>query len=237
MAVPEPVTLAATAVSVANGVRSLFGGRSKESSVHQGWRVEGTLTRDGLTGTNTAFDQLGNTWGGAIEAPTYYAPIFREYLGDSTEAIPVNLTVSASEGYNAGVVRQLREAFDQVWKASTPVTRPAAPAPILPPSTAPVSLFDPDPTSDTMPAPIIAQPTREATRGGLFDWFNTLLPAAPATPVPATGMPMSPIVPTAMQSAALRNPSQPAATVAPGMSSMLPLLAIAVLGALAIKAS
>jgi hypothetical protein len=236
MAVPEPVTLAATAVSVANGVRSLFGGRSKESSVHQGWRVEGTLTRDGLTGTNTAFDQLGNTWGGAIEAPTYYAPIFREYLGDSTEAIPVSLTVSASEGYNAGVVRQLREAFDQVWKASTPVSRPAAPAPILPPSTAPVSLFDPDPTSDSMPAPIVAQPAREATRGGLFDWL--LLPSPIVQQPAANNMPTpSPIVPTAMQSAALRNPSQPAATVAPGMSSMLPLLAIAVLGALAIKAS
>jgi hypothetical protein len=188
-----------------------------------------------LTGTNTAFDQLGNNWGGAIEASSFYAPIFRDYLGDSTDEIPIDLTVSAGEGYTAGVVRQLREAFEQAFGSVKTSAR--APIAAAAPVAVPVSLFDPDPTSDTTPAPIIAQPSRAATGGSLFDWFGGLL-STQATPVPANGMPdMNPIVPTAMQSAAMRSASQPAATAAPGMASMLPILAIAILGALVLKGS
>lgn len=240
--VPEPVSTAATVVSVANGLRSLLGGGgSKQSSVHQGWRVQGTLTRDGLTGSNTAFDQLGNTWGGAIEAGSYYAPIFRDYLGDSTDAFPVDLTVSAGEGYNAGVVRQLREAFETAWGSvkATP-TATAAPPIVQAPST-PVSLFDPDPTADQPQPTMIYYPARPATGGNLFSWLGDLLGQPPATPT--SGSPptiMQTIIPQGLQSNATKA-AGPTATAQPGammaLGGVLPMLVLGAVALYALKGS
>lgn len=204
----EPITTAATVVSIAGGLRSLLGGGSKQPSVHQGWRVQGTLTRDGLVGTNTAWDQKGNTWGGAVESGDYYASIFREYLGDLDASLPVDVTVSAGEGYNAGLIRQLREGLQSIVGEVNRLAPPIQPIlePVLPdlfaPRTSPPSLFDPDPEADTPAAPTVPPTeTRTSNPADVDSWWGDVLAlfrAPPATNSPGANV-TNPIVPPAFQ--------------------------------------
>lgn len=226
----EPVSTAAAAVSIANGLRSLFGGGGgRVASVHQGWRVQGELSRDGLAGSNTAWDQLGNTWGGSVEAGHIYGDVFREHLGDSDIRIPVDLTVSASEGYYPGLVRQLREAF-----AALGATASAAPEPTLPTQSetplVPASRFDPVPPP-AAPLPITSNtPARTADDFAWSRFWSDLFPSVPAAnaPMPTIGIPMNqqrtPSNPAAAPRAAA--PAAPAALSMPANVTTLALLAV-----------
>lgn len=250
----EPVSTAATVINAANSLRSLFGGGGKQSSVHQGWRVSGTLTRDGLTGSTTAWDQLGNTWGGTIERGGYDGGVFREFLGNSDAALPIDLTISAAEGFDASLARQLREGLSGIADALK--VTPSAPAPILDTPRTPVSLFDLDPTSDTTAAPIINQAKAPPIRGGLFDWLLKPSPingtdgAEPSMPGWVTAPPpgyygnqrdsMNPIVPPMMQSNGTRSNTSSGASSQPGammaLGGVMPLLLLGAVALLSMKA-
>jgi hypothetical protein len=215
--IPEPVSTAATVVSLANSVRSLFGGGGgKVSSVHQGWRVQGALTRDGLTGTNTAWDQLGNTWGGAVEAGYVYGDVFREYLGDSDVSIPVDLTVSAGEGYYPGLVRQLREGFAAL--SLQPVDTPMQTAPVsnnLPTEPVPVSRFEP---VAPPPAPLPITGATPATNADEFAWSRFWDDLFPTVPANNAAMPSANVIPMSLQRPA-SNPAGAAPAVASSTSA------------------
>jgi hypothetical protein len=255
----EPITTAATVISAASSLRSLLGGGSKQPSVHQGWRVQGTLTRDGLTGTNTAWDQKGNTWGGAVESGDYYGSIFREYLGDLDAPVPVDITVSAAEGYNAGLIRQLRDGLQAIVAEVrsyappvTPIAEPILPT-LFPPAANPPSLFNPDPVADTPAAQTVpAEAIKPSDPAAIDAWWGEILELFSAPPAGNTpsGDPMTakPIVPQAFQqpgtlilnqapgaSTTRGTASTTTAPAAAAMPSYAPLAIAAVLAVLAVK--
>jgi len=125
---PSPITIAAAAVSIASGLKNLVGGSKKTPSVHQGWRVQGTLTRDGLTGTTTAWDQKGNTWGGQVYPDEQIPALFRASLGESAVAIPVDVTIPAGVDFNATLRQKIAAGLASLSGAMPAPSAPASAA-------------------------------------------------------------------------------------------------------------
>ena len=231
---PNPITIAAAAVSIISGLKNIFGGGGKEPSLFQGYRFRGNLTSKGLQGNWNAFDNLGNEWSsGDWLVGEGARNVFARYFGTADTVVPVTLDIPGTGSDRGDSSIQDTEAWQKLDAsfrlAGLSPLPPAPPAASLFAGTSgpvPVSLFDLDAEADRPAAPgIIRAPTPAATGSSLPSQADVPAPVSFATPG-SNAMTPSSIIPSSMQSAALRSPSAPAATQAPAPSP-LPVLLLA----------
>lgn len=211
---------AAAGLAVFNGVRSLFGGGGGETSVHGGWRVQGTLTGDSFSGTNTAWDQLGNQW--AAGDSTHWIPAtYRKIFGDTiNEPVSIDITIPAGESFFWGGAARIEDQLRQYLAAWNIAPAPAV-APVVSPVAGPSSLFEGGGEGDGGTEPIIptGSTSTPATGGGLFNWLNQFVATDPVITQPAGNETMTPppIIPagTAPHMAIINGQPHPATAVKP----------------------
>lgn len=149
--------------------------------------MQGTLTRDGLTGTTTAWDQKGNTWGAAFEQSSQAADLFRSVLGDSQAEVPVDLTIPASADFWQSFAGQVRAGLKGI---SESLSVPAAPAAAASSSSRggyvdPYTDFGTDPRSNFWqgPAPRPDRNTNPPVNGMTPNLISPPTPVAPGRPL------------------------------------------------------